>query len=83
MSKNSSMRMFKRVQFVVRRVHIVREKIALGASFTDYGYVTEASTDHTHMETVNDPFFHANGYATHTHTWKRAFFHQSYIQVCR
>ena len=46
--------MLKRMQFPVR-VSIVREKsLQERFSFTDYGDVMEANTDHAHMETAKE-----------------------------
>ena len=48
------MTMLKRVQFAVRSVRstCVKKSLQEPFSFTHYGDVTEAYTDHAHMETV-------------------------------
>ena len=53
-SMNSTMAMLKRVQLAVRK-SVVREKLLLEPfSFTDYGDVAEACTDHAYMDTAKE-----------------------------
>ena len=67
------MAMLKSMQFAVRSVRSAWKKsLQESFSFTHYGDVTEAYTDHAHMETPKtsrNPFLHAHGHAMHTHTW--------------
>ena len=53
---NLTMTMLKRVQLCV--VSIMHEKLVQELSFMDFGDVTEAYTDHAHMETAKENEVH-------------------------
>ena len=80
------MAMLKSMQFAVHSVRSAWKKsLQERFSFMHYGHVTEACTDHAHMETPKtsrNPFLHAHGHAMHTHTWKRAFKARFHVCVC-